>query len=176
MASATALRLSSPAALAGRSCGACASQASSASTPLFLSRAAKRVHNQSGSTFAGTTAAFQGNSQISSSRQLKKIVAQAVAAVPAAKATQKKSNGYEIVTLTGWLLRQEQDGVIDGELTIVLNSISLACKQIASLVQRAGISNLTGLAGAANVQGEDQKKLDVVSNDVSNRPSPHQIR
>ena len=38
--------------------------------------------------------------------------------------------------------------------------------QIASLVNRAGISNLTGLAGAANIQGEDQKKLDVISNDV----------
>jgi Fructose-1-6-bisphosphatase, N-terminal domain len=33
-------------------------------------------------------------------------------------------------------------------------------------VNRAGISNLTGLAGQANVQGEDQKKLDVVSNQV----------
>ena len=33
-------------------------------------------------------------------------------------------------------------------------------------MNRAGISNLTGLAGAANIQGEDQKKLDVISNDV----------
>lgn len=33
-------------------------------------------------------------------------------------------------------------------------------------VNRSGISNLTGLAGAANIQGEDQKKLDVVSNTV----------
>lgn len=73
---------------------------------------------------------------------------------------------YEIQTLTGWLLKQEQLGVIDAELTIVLSSISLACKQIASLVQRAGISNLTGVQGAVNVQGEDQKKLDVVSNEV----------
>ena len=48
----------------------------------------------------------------------------------------------------------------------MLSSIATACKQIASLVQRAGISNMTGLAGAANVQGEDQKKLDVLSNDV----------
>ena len=31
---------------------------------------------------------------------------------------------------------------------------------------RSGISNLTGLAGVANIQGEDQKKLDVVSNNV----------
>lgn len=79
--------------------------------------------------------------------------------------TRKKSR-YEIETLTNWLLKQEQAGTIDAELTIVLSSISMACKQIASLVQRAGISNLTGVQGAVNVQGEDQKKLDVVSNEV----------
>ncbi|MQM12162.1 hypothetical protein Taro_045078 [Colocasia esculenta] len=78
----------------------------------------------------------------------------------------KKKNSYEIQTLTGWLLKQEQSGTIDAELTIVLSSISMACKQIASLVQRAGISNLTGVQGAVNVQGEDQKKLDVISNEV----------
>ncbi|XP_010528629.2 PREDICTED: fructose-1,6-bisphosphatase, chloroplastic [Tarenaya hassleriana] len=78
----------------------------------------------------------------------------------------KKSGGYDVQTLTSWLLRQEQKGTIDTELTIVISSISMACKQIASLVQRAGISNLTGVQGAVNVQGEDQKKLDVVSNEV----------
>jgi fructose-1,6-bisphosphatase I len=57
-------------------------------------------------------------------------------------------------------------GNLDGELATVLSSVALACKQIASLVNRAGVSNLTGLAGQANVQGEDQKKLDVVSNTV----------
>ncbi|KAK4377499.1 hypothetical protein RND71_003795 [Anisodus tanguticus] len=78
----------------------------------------------------------------------------------------KKQSVYKLETLTNWLLKQEQDGVIDAELTIVLSSISMACKQIASLVQRAGISKLTGVHGAVNVQGEDQKKLDVVSNEV----------
>ncbi|XP_058099510.1 fructose-1,6-bisphosphatase, chloroplastic [Magnolia sinica] len=78
----------------------------------------------------------------------------------------KKKSGYQIQTLTNWLLKQEQNGDIDAELTIVLSSISTACKQIASLVQRAGISNLTGVQGAVNIQGEDQKKLDVVSNEV----------
>ena len=75
-------------------------------------------------------------------------------------------SGFEIYTLTSWLLKQEQAGVIDAELTIVLSSISMACKQIASLVQRASISNLTGVQGAINAQGEDQKKLDIVSNEV----------
>lgn len=62
--------------------------------------------------------------------------------------------------------QEERKGTIDNELVVVFSSIATACKQIASLVNRAGISNLTGLAGETNVQGEDQKKLDVVSNDV----------
>ncbi|XP_021289402.1 fructose-1,6-bisphosphatase, chloroplastic [Herrania umbratica] len=87
-------------------------------------------------------------------------------AVETASDAVTKKNGFEIQALTSWLLKQEQAGVIDAELTIVMSSISMACKQIASLVQRASISNLTGVQGAVNVQGEDQKKLDVVSNEV----------
>lgn len=90
------------------------------------------------------------------------------AASAAAAETSPKSSSYEIVTLTTWLLQQERTGAIDNEMTIVLASISTACKQIAALVQRAPISNLTGVQGAVNVQGEDQKKLDVVSNEVIN--------
>ena len=73
---------------------------------------------------------------------------------------------YEMQTLTNWLLKQEADGTIDNELATVISSIGVACKQIGSLVNRSGISNLTGLAGEQNVQGEDQKKLDVISNEV----------
>lgn len=79
----------------------------------------------------------------------------------------RKKNEFEIENLTTWLLKQEQSGTIDAELTIVISSISLACKQIASLLQRSSIINLTGLQGTVNVQGEDQKKLDVISNEVS---------
>ncbi|KAG7964960.1 hypothetical protein I3843_09G199900 [Carya illinoinensis] len=87
-------------------------------------------------------------------------------AVGTADAETKKKGGFEIQTLTNWLLKQEQAGVIDAELTIVLSSISMACKQIASLVQRASIANMTGVQGAVNIQGEEQKKLDVISNEV----------
>lgn len=31
---------------------------------------------------------------------------------------------------------------------------------------QAGLAGLLGMAGSANVQGEDQKKLDVLANDV----------
>ncbi|KAM3001287.1 hypothetical protein FF2_037598 [Malus domestica] len=63
-------------------------------------------------------------------------------AVTAKTMEPKKKSRYEIQTLTSWLLMQEQAGVIDAELTIMLSSISVACQQIASLVQRASISKL----------------------------------
>ena len=66
-----------------------------------------------------------------------------------------------------WVLKQEMIDTIDNEHAIVLQSISVACKQIASLVQRAGLAGMTGLAGGEqNIQGEDQKKLDVISNEI----------
>ncbi|RZC93563.1 hypothetical protein C5167_007607 [Papaver somniferum] len=76
------------------------------------------------------------------------------------------SNAFEIETLTTWLLNQERQGNIDSELAIVLSSISLACKQITSLLQRATLSNLTGSQGFINIQGEDQRKLDFIANQV----------
>jgi fructose-1,6-bisphosphatase I len=83
----------------------------------------------------------------------------------AAKAGARAPGGLG-TPFTTWILQQEMEDNIDGEMAVVLSSISLACKQIASLVQRAGIAGMTGLAGETNVQGEDQKKLDVISNDI----------
>ncbi|XRB13200.1 fructose-1,6-bisphosphatase I [Pseudoscourfieldia marina] len=73
---------------------------------------------------------------------------------------------YGMNTLNVWLLKQEAAGTIDSEMAIMLSSIATACKQISSMVTRAAIADMTGLAGAENVQGEDQKKLDVISNEV----------
>mmetsp|Transcript_12924 Transcript_12924/g.24447 ORF Transcript_12924/g.24447 Transcript_12924/m.24447 type:complete len:421 (+) Transcript_12924:94-1356(+) len=71
------------------------------------------------------------------------------------------------MTFTTWLLRQEMQSNITNEMAVVLSSIALACKQISSLVTRSSLSGMTGLAGGAqNIQGEDQKKLDVISNDI----------
>lgn len=54
-----------------------------------------------------------------------------------------------------------------GDLTLLLVSIQLGCKFVSSQVRRAGLANLTGLAGGQeNVQGEQVKKLDVIANDI----------
>lgn len=54
----------------------------------------------------------------------------------------------------------------DHEMVILMNAIATACKLITSAVQRAGVASLYGLAGEVNSTGDDQKKLDVMSNDM----------
>jgi fructose-1,6-bisphosphatase I len=40
----------------------------------------------------------------------------------------------------------------------------VAVKTVTSAVRRAGLTNLYGLAGGSNVQGEEVKKLDLIAN------------
>ena len=48
----------------------------------------------------------------------------------------------------------------------IMNSIQEASIIISKKVGKAGLLNITGEAGATNVQGESQKQLDVIANDV----------
>eukprot|EP00834_Sanchytrium_tribonematis_P005319 NODE_314_length_9990_cov_0.963401.p3 type:complete len:311 gc:universal NODE_314_length_9990_cov_0.963401:9002-9934(+) len=73
----------------------------------------------------------------------------------------------DLLTLTRCVINnQKLHSEAKGDLTLLLMSIQLACKMIASAVRKAGIIHLTGLAGNQNVQGEDQKKLDVIANEL----------
>ena len=74
----------------------------------------------------------------------------------------------DIITLTRHVI-QEQYRLGDaatGDLTLLLNAIETTSKFIATNVRKARLINLIGLAGETNVQGEEQKKLDVLSNDI----------
>jgi fructose-1,6-bisphosphatase I len=53
-----------------------------------------------------------------------------------------------------------------GELSTLLRDIGLACKFINKQVNKAGLADILGAHGAVNVQGEEQMKLDVYSNEV----------
>ena len=53
-----------------------------------------------------------------------------------------------------------------GEFTGLLNDISVACKKIADLVNQGDLVNVLGSVDSENCQGETQKKLDVISNDL----------
>ncbi|ETE62886.1 Fructose-1,6-bisphosphatase isozyme 2, partial [Ophiophagus hannah] len=53
-----------------------------------------------------------------------------------------------------------------GELTQLLNSTLTAIKAISSAVRKAGLAHMYGIAGSVNVTGDEQKKLDVLSNSL----------
>ena len=54
----------------------------------------------------------------------------------------------------------------DQELTVLMSQMALACKATSRACAKAGIANLVGMAGDQNSSGDDQKKLDVLSNDI----------
>lgn len=69
------------------------------------------------------------------------------------------------ITLSREILASQGDEAT-GDFTILMASIQLACKVIGTMVRKAGILGHLGAEGSINVQGEDQKKLDILSHDV----------
>ncbi|TVQ34499.1 MAG: class 1 fructose-bisphosphatase, partial [Wenzhouxiangella sp.] len=70
-------------------------------------------------------------------------------------------------TLTSYILRKQRDiEGASGTFTGLLNDIAVACKKIADLVNKGDLVNVLGSVDATNVQGEQQKKLDVISNQL----------
>lgn len=68
----------------------------------------------------------------------------------------------DFMTLGRWLMSNTKDM----ELTILMAQLGLACKATSRACAKAGIANLFGMAGDQNSSGDDQKKLDVLSNDI----------
>ncbi len=74
------------------------------------------------------------------------------------------------ISLTRYLVEQQrQDGHIPPELRLLLEVVARACKSISQAVNKGalgGESSILGTAGSENVQGEVQKKLDIIANEV----------
>jgi len=68
----------------------------------------------------------------------------------------------DFASLTQWLMANTKDK----ELTVLMAQLALACKATSRACAKAGIANLFGMAGEQNSSGDDQKKLDVLSNDI----------
>ena len=69
-------------------------------------------------------------------------------------------------TLTEFIIEKQADyPQASGELSRLLNDIGIAAKFVNREVNRAGLGEVMGYAGEVNVQGEQQKKLDVYAND-----------
>ena len=71
------------------------------------------------------------------------------------------------MTLTRHLIQsQKEHKEATGDFTMLISSIQTACKFINHKIRKAGIANLYGLSGGENTTGDEQKKLDVLSNEV----------
>jgi fructose-1,6-bisphosphatase I len=66
-------------------------------------------------------------------------------------------------TLAGYL---EAEAARDGGLCALILSVAGACAQISGLVARGALGGVLGSAHTGNVQGEEQKKLDVIANTI----------
>jgi fructose-1,6-bisphosphatase I len=71
------------------------------------------------------------------------------------------------ISLSRWLIEQERThGHIPGSLRLLIEQVSRACKRISRAVSKGASAGIMGSAGSENIQGEVQKKLDVIANDV----------
>ncbi|AXS80910.1 class 1 fructose-bisphosphatase [Dechloromonas sp. HYN0024] len=70
-------------------------------------------------------------------------------------------------TLARYLTEEQRNkGVITGDLKFLIEIVSRACQAISIAIGKGGLGGVLGEAGSDNVQGEAQKKLDVLSNDI----------
>jgi fructose-1,6-bisphosphatase I len=71
------------------------------------------------------------------------------------------------ISLSRYLVEQQRDkGHIPAELRLLLEVVARACKSISHAVNKGALGGVLGSAESENVQGEVQKKLDIIANEV----------
>ena len=71
------------------------------------------------------------------------------------------------ISLTQYLVEQQREhGHIPAQLRLLIEIVARACKTIAISVNKGALGDVLGSADTENVQGEVQKKLDIISNEV----------
>ncbi len=71
------------------------------------------------------------------------------------------------ISLSRYLVEQQRvHGHIPSELRLLLEVVARACKSISHAVNKGALGGVLGSAESENVQGEVQKKLDIIANEV----------
>ena len=71
------------------------------------------------------------------------------------------------ISLTRYLVEEQRvDGAIPADLRLLLEVVARACKRISLAVNKGPLGDVMGTANSENVQGEMQKKLDIIANEV----------
>jgi fructose-1,6-bisphosphatase I len=74
---------------------------------------------------------------------------------------------YNITTLNDFIIRKQADfPYAKGELSRLLNHVGTAAKIVSKKINKAGLVDILGEAGEVNIQGEEQKKLDLFADSV----------
>ncbi|MDE1917828.1 MAG: class 1 fructose-bisphosphatase [Sphingomonadales bacterium] len=70
-------------------------------------------------------------------------------------------------TLTRFLIEQQREqNTLPAELRLLIETVARACKTIGHAVSKGALGEVLGSLGQENVQGEVQKKLDVIANEL----------
>ena len=70
-------------------------------------------------------------------------------------------------SLSRYLIEQQREyNNIPNDLRLLLEVVSRACKVISRSIAKGALGEVLGSADSENVQGEAQKKLDVLSNEI----------
>ncbi len=70
------------------------------------------------------------------------------------------------ISLTRYLIEEQRADRIGPDLRLLIEVVARACKSISVAVGKGALGGVLGDAGTGNVQGEAQKKLDVLSNEI----------
>ena len=71
------------------------------------------------------------------------------------------------ISLTRYLVEQQRsEGHIPSQLRLLLEVVARACKGISQAVNKGALGGVLGTTHSENVQGEVQKKLDIIANEV----------
>jgi fructose-1,6-bisphosphatase I len=70
------------------------------------------------------------------------------------------------VTLSRYLIEQTRSNNTPADLRFLIEVVARACKEISHAVSKGALGGVLGSMGTENVQGEVQKKLDVISNEI----------
>ncbi|SLK00073.1 class 1 fructose-bisphosphatase [Novosphingobium mathurense] len=72
------------------------------------------------------------------------------------------------ITLTRFLIEQQrrEDSACPAELRLLIETVARACKTIAHAISKGALGDVLGSLGSENIQGEVQKKLDVIANEI----------
>ena len=70
------------------------------------------------------------------------------------------------ISLTRFLIGEQRAGRVSADLRLLLEVVARAAGAIGATISKGALAGVLGEAGTENVQGEAQKKLDVIANEI----------